>query len=99
MKEKNNSSKKGLFATLGRWMKRMFKGPGAIADEMLEGEEAARAADVEKIVSPMRQVINNFLERKLAVGALILLVCMFATMIIGPMFLPKYTDSYTEVTQ
>lgn len=99
MSKKNNSSKKGFGATLARWFKRMFKGPNAIAEEMMEGEEAAKAADVEKIVSPMRQIVNNFFERKLAVGALALLVCMFLVMIIGPLFLPKYYDSYTEATQ
>lgn len=98
MTKKNNSSK-GFGATLARWFKRMFKGPGAIADEMLEGEEAAKAADVEKIVSPMRQIVNNFFERKLAVGALCLLIVMFLIMLIGPMFLTKYYDSYTEATQ
>ena len=98
MTKKNNSSK-GFGATLARWFKRMFKGPGAIADELLEGEEAAKAADVEKIVSPMRQIVNNFFERKLAVGALCLLIVMFLIMLIGPFFLPKYYDSYTEATQ
>ncbi len=99
MSKKNNSSKAGLFSTLGRWFGRLFKGNNAVADEILEGEEAAKAADVEKIVSPMRQIINNFMERKLAVGALILLIAMFITMFVGPLFMPKYSDAYVEVTQ
>ncbi len=78
------------------WLGRLFRGgSNTVADEM----DAARAADVEAIVSPVRQVINNFLERKLAVGALILLLCMFLFVFIGPLFMPKYKDSYTEVTQ
>ena len=65
----------------------------------MSDEDRAKAADVEEIISPMRQIVNNFLERKLAVGALVLLIAMFITMFVGPLFMPKYTDSYTEVTQ
>jgi len=65
----------------------------------MSDEDRAKAADVEEIISPMRQVINNFMERKLAVGALVLLIAMFITMFVGPLFMPKYSDSYTEVTQ
>ena len=67
--------------------------------ENLSAEERAKAADVEEIVSPMRQIVNNFLDRKLAVGALVLLIAMFITMFVGPLFMPKYSDSYTDVTQ
>ena len=70
----------------------------APADNM-SAEERAKAADVEEIVSPMRQIVNNFLSRKLAVGALVLLIVMFITMFVGPLFMPKYSDSYTDVTQ
>ncbi len=69
------------------------------APENMSAEERAKAADVEEIVSPMRQIVNNFLERKLAVGALVLLIAMFITMFVGPLFMPKYSDSYTDVTQ
>ena len=69
------------------------------APENLSAEERAKAADIEEIVSPMRQIVNNFFERKLAVGALVLLIVMFITMFVGPLFMPKYSDSYTDVTQ
>ena len=62
-------------------------------------EKSAAGMDKEELVSPGKQVLRNFLERKLAVGALCLLVIMFLTMIIGPMFMPTYSDSYTEITQ
>ncbi len=89
-------SKENKKPSRGNWFTRLFHtGSSNMADEM----DAARAADVEAIVSPVRQVINNFLERKLAVGALILLVIMFIIMFVGPLFMPKYKDSYTEVTQ
>lgn len=75
---------------------RLFHSASAqFADEM----DAARAADVEAIVSPGRQVLNNFLDRKLAVGALIVLIGMFIVMFVGPLFMPKYKDNYTDVTQ
>lgn len=67
--------------------------------EAMSDEARAKAADVEEIISPMRQIINNFLSRKLAVGALVLLIAMFITMFVGPLLMPKYSDSYTDVTQ
>ena len=96
MANQNNSSKKGFFLT--RWVKRFFFGAGKELEEMT-GSEAARAADVEEIVSPTMQIVRNFLERKLAVTALIVLIGMFITMFVGPMLMPKYYDAYTEVTQ
>lgn len=99
MKKKTVHSSKGV---IGRWGGRWFYGgSNQLADEM-EGrsdEERARAADVEEIVSPGKQIVRNFLERKLAVGALILLIVMFIVMFVGPLFMPTYSDSYTEITQ
>ena len=91
-KQKNNSSQKTS------WLKRLWKGgSNQMADELLNKDGTPN--DAEAIVSPTRQIVNNFLERKLAVGALIVLICMFITMFVGPLFMPKYYDSYTEVTQ
>ena len=84
-KENKNSSKLGT--TLKRWFLRFWKGgANALADEM---DEKKKNMSVEEIVSPMQQVVRNFLERKLAVGALIVLVAMFVTMFVGPLFMPK----------
>ncbi len=55
--------------------------------------------NVEEIISPGRQIVNNFLENKLAVFALCVVLGMFLLVFIGPMFMPKYSDVYTEVTQ
>ncbi len=89
-------SKKNGKPSRGNWFTRLFHtGSSNMADEM----DAARASDVEAIVSPVRQVLNRFFDRKLAVGALIVLVMMFIIMFVGPLFMPKYKDSYTEVTQ
>ena len=66
------------------------------ADEM---EEKRKNMAVEDIVSPLQQVVRNFFERKLAVGALCVLVAMFITVFVGPLFMPNYYDAYIEVTQ
>ena len=96
MAKENKNSSKGM-STLKRWFLRFWKGgANALADEM---DEKAKNMSVEEIVSPMQQVIRNFFERKMAVGALVLLVAMFITMFVGPLFMPKYYDAYTEVTQ
>lgn len=79
------------------WLRRLWKGGGnALVDEL--GEKKANMA-VEEIVSPMQQVWRNFLDRKLAVFALVVLIAMFVTVFVGPLFMPKYYDAYTEVTQ
>ena len=39
------------------------------------------------------------MERKLAVGALCVVIAMFLLVFIGPLFMTTYTDTYTEVTQ
>ena len=101
-KKNNGSSKKGLFKTIGNWFGRLFFGGSNHLEKELKemnDDDAARAADVEEIVSPGKQVVRTFMERKLAVCALVLLVAMFIIMFVGPMFMPNYYDSYTEVTQ
>ena len=93
MKKKN----KGFFGTIGGWFKRLFFGGSkTMADEM---EENAKNMKVEEIVSPFKQIVRGFLERKLAVFALCVVIAMFLLVFIGPLFMPKYYDSYTEVTQ
>ena len=105
MSKNNNKSSQDFFKnagkTVGGWFRRLWKGgSNDLADQMDKDKEAAaKAFDVEEIVSPGRQIFNNFMERKLAVGALILLLAMFLVMFIGPLMMPKYTDAYTEVTQ
>ena len=95
MSKKNNASSKKSF--LGTWMARIWKGASTqLADEM---DEKAKNMAVEEIVSPLQQVIRNFMDRKLAVGALIVLVSMFVSVFIGPLLMPSYYDAYTEVTQ
>ena len=100
-KQNNTSSKKGFFGTIGNWFGRFFFGSKHIEKELqnMTDEDAARAADVEEIVSPGKQVVRSFMERKLAVFALILLIGMFITMFVGPLMMPRYYDEYTEVTQ
>lgn len=91
-----SKQKKGFFSTVGGWFRRMFRGGSAELEETLKKDPAK---DVEEIVSPMRQIVRGFKERKLAVGALIVVILMFLVVFIGPLFMTNYSDSYTEVTQ
>lgn len=85
---KKNTAKAGVFATLGRWFKRMFLGTG----HQLTQEEIMA---VEKIESPSVMTVKAFFRRKLAVVALVVLLSMFLLVFIGPVFIPmdlNYTD-------
>lgn len=94
-----NKQKTSVFGTLWGWLRRMFLGAGnQYANEVLE-EKAKNPTDAEEIVSPMQQYVRNFKERKLAVCALVVLIAMFLVVFIGPLFMPNYSDSYTETLQ
>ena len=82
-KENKKKSSLGLFA-------RLFGNKKAAEND---------AFNVEEIISPGKQALNNFFERKLAVFALCIVIGMFIFVFVGPLFMPKYSDSYTEVTQ
>lgn len=88
---------KNFFQVIGGWLRRMFM--GGSKEFAKEQEEKNRINDVEEIVSPGKQILRNFMERKLAVGALCVVICMFLTVFIAPLFMTGYSDSYTEVTQ
>lgn len=92
-----NKQKKGLFGTLGGWLRRWFRG-GAndLADQKLGKKDDI---NVEEVVSPTKKIIRSFMERKLAVGALCVLIVMFIVVFVGPLFMTNYSDTYTEVTQ
>jgi peptide/nickel transport system permease protein len=92
-----NKKKKGFFATIGGWFKRaFFGGSKVLADEL---EEEHPDMSVEEIVSPFKQIVRGFFERKIAVVAVCVVLAMFLLVLIGPLFMPKYKDSYSEVTQ
>ena len=81
--------KKGIIATLWRWIKRAFWGAGK---EISEDDKFV----VEKIESPSTMAVKAFFRRKLAVGALVILISMFLFVFIGPYFFPmnlNYTDA------
>ena len=90
------NNKKGFFATIGGWFKRLFFGAG---NTLAKEAEQDPSKHVEEIVSPMKQIVRSFFERKLAIGALIVVAIMFLIAFVGPLFTPKYFDAYTEVTQ
>lgn len=84
-----NKKKSGPIA----WIRRMFFGASKeFADDM----ESRKQNDVEAIVSPAKQAFNNFVERKLAVVAVCVVIAMFILMFVGPLFMPTYDDAYTE---
>ena len=100
-------NKENIFRKLGRWITRMFMGP-AYEDKMYrqakkadESEEQGekKPDDSELIVSPGRQILQRFFERKFAVVSVAVVLVMFCVVFIGPLFMPKYYDSYTETTQ
>ena len=82
--------KNNFFGRLCGWARRVFFGGS---------RELASSVDVEEVVSPIGQIFRNFMERRLAVGALVVVIGMFLLVFIGPLFMPNYYDSYTEVTQ
>ncbi|NLC73584.1 MAG: ABC transporter permease subunit [Ruminococcaceae bacterium] len=98
MNKNNSSENKNKGSAFGRFFGRFFFGAGhKIADEI---EERAKDADsIEEIISPGKQILINFFERKLAVGALIVVMIMFLIVYIGPLVMHNYSDSYTSVTQ
>ncbi|MDE7281747.1 MAG: hypothetical protein K2N36_08415, partial [Ruminiclostridium sp.] len=91
----NNKKKQG--GTLTRWIRRMFFGGSRELEKELAGQDHSQ--DVEEIVSPTKRIIRGFMERKLAVAALIFVVAMFLFVMIAPLFIDNYYDSYTETTQ
>lgn len=86
--KQSHTAKRGFFATIGRWAKRMFFGA---SKELSEDDVFA----VEKIESPSRMTVKAFFRRKLAVVALIVLLALFLFVFIGPYFFPmdlNYSD-------
>ena len=88
MRKENKTAKSGLFATLGRWGKRMFFGASR---ELTDEEKFA----VEKLESPSVMAVKAFFRRPLAVVALSVLIGLFLFVFIGPEIVPMdltYTD-------
>lgn len=75
------ANKRGFFGTLGLWFRRMFFG----GSKVLSQEEMFA---VEKLESPSKLAVKAFFRRKLAVGALVVLVGLFLFVFIGPIFYP-----------
>ncbi len=79
------------------WLNRMFMGASSTLPDDFGQRKPEN--DVEELVSPGKQYFRNFMERKLAVVAACVVIAMFLLVFIGPLFMPGYTDAYTEVTQ
>lgn len=99
--------KESVFRTLARWLVRWIFGLKYEEKWFGKKQHAEKEIkykngvpdDSELIVSPARQVFNRFMDRKFAVVSVIVVLVMFLVVFIGPYFMPKYYDSFTETTQ
>lgn len=99
--------KENVFRTLARWFVRWFF--GIKYEEKWFGKKQGKEKEIvfkngvpddsELIVSPGRQILQRFLERKFAVISVIVVLVMFAIVFIAPHFMYKYYDAFTETTQ
>lgn len=85
----------------GFFKRLFFGGSKTYADEVLETDQYGqqKIQDIEVILSPGKQIVKGFFEKKYAVAALIIVVAMFILAFVGPLFMPKYFDAYSETTQ
>ena len=92
-KQKKTASEKKsvgyVLTTPLRWLCRMVFG----ASKTLANDDVFA---VEKLESPSKQAVKSFFRRKLAVGALVVLLSLFLFVFIGPLFIPidlTYSDA------
>ena len=88
MRKENKTAETGLFATLGRWGRRMFFGGSR---ELADKDKLS----VEKLESPSLMAVKAFFRRPLAVAALAVLAGLFLFVFIGLEIVPMdvtYTD-------
>lgn len=102
----NNKKSENVFRTLARWFTRWFMG-GKYEEKWFLNDNKAEVNnedkkdapdDSELIVSPSRQIFQRFVSRKFAVISVFVVLIMFCVVFIGPKFLDKYYDAYTETT-
>lgn len=102
MSENNKHPSAGRGRKRAGWFRRLFFGGSkTLADDMLETDRYGqqKIEDVEVILSPGKQIVKGFFEKKYAVVALVVVVVMFLIAFVGPLFMPKYFDAYSENTQ
>ena len=97
---KKTKKKENIFRTLARWFVRVFFGlkyeeKWFLKKDKSEEDEDRVPNDSEFIVSPAKQAFRNYLERKFAVVAFLVVILMFLIVFIVPLFMTKYSDSYT----
>ena len=102
----DKKKKENVFRTLARWFVRTFFGPQFEEKWFHKNDKPSEIKykngvpdDSELIVSPAKQVFQRFMERKFAVFAVFVVILMFIVVFIGPYFMPKYYDAFTETTQ
>lgn len=94
-----NNKKESVFSVIGRWFTRFFLGQ-KYEEKMYRKQKASEEGpdDSDLIVSPGREAVQRFFKRKFAVISVAVVVVMFIVVFVGPMFMDKYYDAYTEVT-
>lgn len=88
----------GFFATLGRWIARMFMGASkSLVKKNKKGNDGDKFL-VEEITSPTKQTVQSFFHRPTAVIALCVLIGMFLFAFIGRASMKTYTDESRTIT-
>lgn len=98
---KDKKNKENVFRTLARWFVRWFMGAKYEQKWFIKdgnSEEGSKPDDSDLIISPGRLAFQRFTERKFAVVSVFVVIAMFFAVFVGPLFMEKYSDSYTEVT-
>ena len=97
---KDNKKPENIFRKLARWFVRFFMGVKYEEKWFFKDQKSDDSVpdDSDLIVSPGKQAFQRFTSRKFAVVSVFVVLIMFAIVFIGPLFMEKYSDSYTEVT-
>lgn len=96
--KKQTGNKTHHFSKKRHFLKGLLTSSDTLGVEEAAGEED-EGEEAEEVISPTMRIVRDFFERKNALVAMIVVVAMLILVIIGPLFMPKYYHSYTEVTQ
>lgn len=102
-----NKKKENVFRVLARWIVRLILGVKyeekifkieAFEKTLERKSENGVIDDSDLIVSPAKQAFDKFVKNRFAVVSVIVVFLMFVLVFVGPLFMEKYSDAYTEVT-
>lgn len=84
-RSKNEKNKRDAARLVRKLEKKANKGPGLFA-RLFGGKDTYDAMKEEKVQSPWRTIIRNFLSNRVSMVAMIVFICVFAFVVIGPRF-------------